>query len=87
MPPPRQKFLTRLLPFGYRRGNGHPEGISQAVGWLSPSDVLGSGLFDAVLPLTMLQDETGAQVQKNTLPRGPLPMMVVVVVAADSLLW
>lgn len=37
------------------------EGISQAVGWLSPSDVLGSGLFDAVLPLTMLQDETGAQ--------------------------
>ena len=61
------------------------------MGWLSPADVLGSGLFDAVLPFTMLQDETGAQVQKNTHSPagGPLPMMmmvVVVVVAADSFL-
>ena len=56
-----------LLPLG----TAAAEGISQAVNWLSPSDVLGSGLFDAVLPLTMLQDETGAQVQKNTPPQSP----------------
>jgi len=41
-----------------------PEGISQAMNRLSPSDVLGSGLFEAVLPLTMLQDDTGAQVTR-----------------------